>query len=68
MKLLKNAKGSGEVLTMMINNLLDASKIEAGKLELDPEEVEYRKQILKIIQILKPNAIKKGIELRLKNH
>ena len=65
--LLKNAKGSGEVLTMMINNLLDASKIEAGKFELDSERVEYRKQILKIVQILKPNAIKKDIELCLKN-
>ena len=64
---LKNAKDSGEILTMMVNNLLDVSKVEAGKFELVPEIVEYRQQIWKIIQTLKANAIKKGIELSIEN-
>ena len=52
---------------MMVNNLLDVSKLEAGKFELDPEIVEYRQQIWKIIQTLKAKAIKKGIELSMEN-
>ena len=64
---LKNAKDSGEILTMMVSNLLDISKVEAGKFELDPEIVDYRQQIWKIIQTLKANAIKKGIELSIEN-
>ena len=52
---------------MMVNNLLDANKIEAGKFELDPERVEYRKQVWKIIQTLKGNADTKNIELSMEN-
>ena len=65
--MLSSAKDAGEILNIMVNNLLDASKIEAGKFELDPEKTEYRKQLWKIIQTNKAKAVQKGIELKFKN-
>ena len=34
MEFIKNAQDSGEMLALMINNLLDCKKIESGHLEL----------------------------------
>ena len=51
----------------MINNILDAQKLNSGKLELHTELVEYRKLVWKIIQAFKNTALKKGVHLEMFN-
>ena len=43
--LVKNAQDSGQILLIMVNNLLDASKIDADKFELNLETAQYRQVI-----------------------
>ncbi len=54
---------SGNALLQIINNILDLSKIEAGKLELDRADFELRKVIEEVIDIVTPRAHEKGLEL-----
>ena len=51
----------------LISNILDISKFEAGKFELNPERTQYRKMLWKIIQSNKANAVRKGIVLQMSN-
>ncbi|MFA7289162.1 MAG: response regulator [Melioribacteraceae bacterium] len=61
----KDAKLAAESLLDIINNILDISKIEAGKMELDEEEFEITSEINKAVSILKQTAKNKGLELDL---
>ena len=61
-----NARGSAESLLDIINNVLDLSKIEAGKMELENEEFNLKDEIEKVISMITPSAKEKGIELKLK--
>jgi len=61
----KDAKLAAESLLDIINNILDISKIEAGKMELDEEEFEITSEINKAVSILKQTAKNKGLELEL---
>lgn len=54
---------SGKTLLALINDILDLSKIEAGRLELRPEPVNIRVLVSDIHQIFKQQANRKGIEL-----
>jgi signal transduction histidine kinase len=49
---------SGSHLLGMINDLLDLSKLDAGKLELHPERVEILKVILDCVRAIEPQAAK----------
>ncbi|WP_353930313.1 CBS domain-containing protein [Okeanomitos corallinicola TIOX110] len=55
---------SGKTLLALINDILDLSKIEAGKLELYYEPVNLRELIAEILQIFSLNAIEKNIILQ----
>ena len=66
-ELIKNAQDSGEILQIMVNNILDAQKINAGKIQLHAEMIEYRVLVYKIFQSSKHLAIKKDIELEMYN-
>lgn len=50
-------------LLVLINDVLDMSKIEAGKLELEPEPVELHKLLDNIVEFLISRADDKGIDL-----
>ena len=52
---------SGSHLLGMINDLLDLSKLDAGKLELHPERVEILKVILECVRAIEPQAAKAQI-------
>lgn len=59
-------KSSSKTLLKIINNILDLSKIEAGKMEVDQKEFKLRKVIKNTIKIFEPIANDKNIDLRLK--
>lgn len=52
---------SGEHLLMMINDILDLSKIEAGKMELLPIEFDFPKFLQVIAEIIQVRARQKDI-------
>ncbi|MFO0575063.1 MAG: response regulator [Polyangia bacterium] len=56
-------RSSGEALLVLINDLLDFSKIEAGKMQLDPAPFDLRGCIEDTLDVLAPQAAKKGLEL-----
>lgn len=58
-----NARGSAESLLDIINNILDLSKIEAGKMELEEEEFNLKDEIQKIISMITPSAKEKSIDI-----
>ncbi len=54
---------SGKTLLTLINDILDLSKIEAGKLELQYESISLRQIVSEIQQIFSPKAADRQIEL-----
>lgn len=56
-------KRSGDQLLRVINDLLDLSKIEAGKITLSPMVFSPREQIEGLIESFSPQATAKGLEL-----
>ena len=60
---LNSIAASGRTLLALINDILDLSKIEAGKLQLEYEPVDVRSLIREIQQILDQTAVKKSLSL-----
>ncbi len=58
-----NAKGASDVLLHLIDELLDLSRIEAGKLSLNLHAAEMDAVIDRIVQLNAINAYKKGLSL-----
>jgi PAS domain S-box-containing protein len=54
---------SGEALLDIINDILDLSKIEAGRLELDASDFSVRSLVEDVFELLAPRAHQKRIEL-----
>jgi signal transduction histidine kinase/CheY-like chemotaxis protein len=57
------ARSSGESLLKLINEILDLSKIEAGKLELEVINFHLPGLVENILDLLRPPAAKKGLVL-----
>ena len=53
----------GADLMGIINNILDFSKIEAGKLELDVIDFDLHTTVSDVIDLMKPQATSKGLNL-----
>ncbi len=62
-KMLKSILASGNLLLSLINDILDMSKIEAGKLEFDLQPLDIQNIANEIVQIFSEKARKKGISL-----
>ncbi len=56
-------KSSGDSLLTIIDDILDFSKVESGKLDLDPIEFNVRDTISEIMKVLALRADGKGLEL-----
>ncbi len=54
---------NGQSLLGLINDLLDISKIEAGRVVLEPQRVETHELIQTVLTIVEPMAEKKGLKL-----
>jgi PAS domain S-box-containing protein len=62
-KYLTVVRSSAEGLLLVINDLLDFSRIEAGKLELDRAPFSLRSVVTDSLRSLAPGAHRKGLEL-----
>ncbi|WP_439122023.1 ATP-binding protein [Marivita sp.] len=56
-------KHSGEALLVIINDVLDYSKIDADKLVLHPEPFDLEKTLHEVVLLLQPSARAKGLTL-----
>jgi two-component system sensor histidine kinase/response regulator len=56
-------QSSGESLLNLLNGILDISKIEAGRVELEPVEFPLRDMVESVGTLLSPKADARGIEL-----
>ncbi len=54
---------SGEHLLTIINDILDLSKIEAGRLELEEQAFDLRKAVEEAVDLVAPKAATKGLEM-----
>jgi len=59
---LQMVKGSADALLTLINDILDLSKMEAGKLELDYMSFDLRKSLIEVTKVLAIKAQQKGME------
>ncbi|HEY2923704.1 MAG TPA: ATP-binding protein [Candidatus Eisenbacteria bacterium] len=62
--LLRHALASSRRLLDLINDVLDLSRIEAGRLEVEMEEVKLLPILSDVIETLEVQAREKGLELR----
>lgn len=60
---LSNISSSGKHLLMLINDILDISKIEAGELKLNCEDFILKDAVEEVLTIMNPQALKKKITL-----
>ena len=56
-------RNSGEALLVIINDVLDYSKIEAGKLVLHQEAFDLERAVLELVMLMQANARSKGLDL-----
>ncbi|MBT8153266.1 response regulator [Epibacterium ulvae] len=56
-------KNSGEALLVIINDVLDYSKIEADKLVLHPEPFNLEQSMHEVVTLLQPSARDKGLSM-----
>ena len=62
-KYAETVQRSGQNLLGIINDLLDFSKIEAGKLELENVDMDLRRTLEDVVDLLAERARAKGLEL-----
>ena len=58
---LETAKGSADLLLTLLDDLLDSSKIEAGKLELESTPFSLRHTLDQVTRVLSVRASEKGL-------
>ncbi len=59
---------NGQLLSTIINDILDLSKVEAGKLEVEKVNVPFKETVTEIESLLNLKAIEKGLKLVVRSH
>ena len=59
-------RNQGELLLGILNDILDLSRIEAGKLEVRPEACSVVRVVHDVLSLMNPLAVEKGVELDVK--
>ena len=62
-RLLTEALGCGQMLTALLDDVIDFSRIEAGRLELSPEPTDLAALTQGVVRMLEPQALAKGVRL-----
>src|SRR5438105_10680276 len=62
---LQRVAQAADNLLGLINGLLDLAKIEAGKMELNSEEVDIETVVEEVIELVRPQAEAKGLALEM---
>jgi signal transduction histidine kinase/CheY-like chemotaxis protein/HPt (histidine-containing phosphotransfer) domain-containing protein len=57
---------SSEALLALVNDLLDLSRVEAGRLLLRPRDFSFQELAGDVLRLLAPQAAERGVELRLR--
>ncbi len=63
---LEVVRRSGDVLLDILNDLLDISKIEAGKLDVEMRSFDMTSIVREVVELWQSRAIEKGLTLRVK--
>ncbi|MCX7868337.1 MAG: ATP-binding protein, partial [Terrimicrobiaceae bacterium] len=63
----RTIRESGESLLRILNDILDYSRIESGKLQIEERAYNPRSVLRSVVDLLKPIALSKGIELAASN-
>jgi PAS domain S-box-containing protein len=58
-------ESSGRTLNMLISDILDISRIEAGKLKLNPEAFDLRDALAEVRDAVAGSAVEKGLKVEL---
>lgn len=56
---------SGEMLNTVLNDILDLSKLDAGRLDVDPEPFNALDAAESVLRLLRPGARQKGLHVEL---
>lgn len=59
-----NIKKSGQTLLSLVNDILDLSKVEAGKMELVNADYDTAAVVAELVRMIKPRADEKGLKLK----
>ncbi len=62
---LKDIRSSGALVLSLVNDLLDLSKIEAGKMDLSFESVDANRIVTECVSIMQPQASAASVVMRL---
>lgn len=54
---------AGDVLVGLLNDVLDLSKIEAGKMQLETAPMNLRDKLSSLVRLWEPKALEKGVSL-----
>ena len=56
---------SGRTLLVVLNDILDLSKVEAGKVAIEPVVVETHESLKRIVDLFRPKAAEKNLDVSL---
>jgi two-component system, sensor histidine kinase and response regulator len=62
----RTLRRSAEALLAIVNDILDYSKVEAGRMELEEVAFDLRRDLEDVVELLAPRAAEKGLDLVLR--
>lgn len=66
LEMLQTMRGSGRQLQRILNDVLDLSRIEAGRIEFEDQPFELPRMLERVVELNAANAVASGLDLRLR--